>query len=76
MNTSFTEPLKSFADQQARSRSFSSSSECVRELIRKDKDRQLFRGLFLEGAKSPQALTADANYFGQLRDRVGQAGQR
>ena len=76
MNISLPRALKSFVDQQVRSRGYSSSSEYVRELIRKDQDRQLLRGLFLEGAKSPQALTADASYFGQLRDRVRQAGQR
>ena len=33
-------------------------------------------GLLLEGAASPLAVTADADYFGRLRDRVREAGQR
>ena len=45
-------------------------------LIRKDQDRQRLRGLLLEGAASPQAATADADYFDQLRDRVREAGRR
>ena len=74
MNISLPEALKSFVDRQVRSRGYSSSSEYVRELIRKDQDRQRMRGLLLEGAASPPAVTADAGYFGQLRDRVREAG--
>ena len=33
------------------------------------------RGLLLEGAASPPAVTTDADYFGQLRDPVREAGQ-
>lgn len=76
MNISLPQTLKSFVDQQVTSRGYSSSSEYVRELIRKDQDRQRLRGLLLEGAASPQSVVADANYFGQLRDRVREAGRR
>ena len=76
MNISLLEALKSFVDQQVSARGYSSSSEYVRELIRKDQDRQRLRGLLLEGAATPLAVTADADYFGQLRDRVHEAGQR
>ncbi|MDE2768708.1 MAG: type II toxin-antitoxin system ParD family antitoxin [Chloroflexota bacterium] len=76
MNISLPEALKSFVDQQVTSRDYSSSSEYVRELIRKDQDRQHLRGLLLEGAASPPAVIADSNYFGQLRDRVRDAGRR
>ncbi len=75
MNISLPEALKSFVDQQVSARGYSSSSEYVRELIRKDKDRQRVRALLLEGASSPPAVTADADYFGRLRDRVRQASQ-
>ena len=76
MNISLPETLKSFVDQQVKSRGYGSSSEYVRELIRKDQDRQHLRGLLLEGAASPISVTADSNYFGQLRDRVREAGRR
>ena len=76
MNISLPETLKSFVDQQGTSRAYSSSSEYVRELIRKDQDRQHLRGLLLEGAASPPSVTADSNYFDQLRDRVREAGRR
>ena len=53
MNISLPEALKSFVDQQVGARGYSSSSEYVRELIHKDRDRQLLRDLLLEGAASP-----------------------
>ena len=68
--------LKAFVDQQVSARGYSSSSEYVREFIRKDQDRQRLRGLLLEGAASPPSVTADAEYFGRHRDRVPEAGQR
>jgi len=46
------------------------SSEYVRELIREDRDRQTLSGLLLEDAASPPEVTADAEYFERLRDRV------
>ena len=65
---SLPESLKTCVDQQVRSRAYSSSSEYVRELIRKDQDRQRLRGLLLDGVASPPAVTTDADYFGRLRD--------
>ena len=76
MNIWLPEALKSFVDQQVSVRDYSSPSEYVRELIRKDQDRQHLRGLLLESAVSPPAVTADADYFGRLRDRVREAGER
>lgn len=75
MNISLPQALKSFVDQQVRSRGYSSSSEYVRELIRKDHDLQRLHDLLLEGAASPPAVTADSGYFGRLRDRVRDAGE-
>ena len=76
MNVSLPEALKDFVEDQVSARGYSTSSEYVRELIRKDQDRQRLRGLLLEGAVSPQAVTADADYFDELRSRVGKAGRR
>ena len=76
MNISLSEALKSFVDDQVGGRGYSSSSEYVQELIRKDRDRQRLRGLLLEGAASPPAVTADADYFDRLRSRVRDADGR
>ena len=53
-------------DQQVSARGYSSSSGYVRELIRKDQDRQGLRGLLLEGAASPPAGSHTA-LFGRAR---------
>jgi len=70
MNISLPDSLKSFVDEQVSARGFGSSSEYVRELIRKDHDRLQLRGLLLAGAGSPGSAPADAAYFASLRERV------
>ena len=73
MNISLPETLKAFVDDQVGARGYGSSSEYVRELIRKEQDRQSLRSLLLEGAASPLTETADADYFDRLRERVRRA---
>jgi antitoxin ParD1/3/4 len=70
MNISLPDTLKAFVDEQVAQRGYGTSSEYVRELIRKDQDRLRLRGLLLEGAGSVPAAPADPAYFGALRDRV------
>lgn len=57
-------------DEQASQRSDGASSEYVRELIRKDQDRQRLHSLLLAGAASRPAASTNASYFEGLRDRV------
>ncbi|MNT90349.1 Antitoxin ParD4 [compost metagenome] len=73
MNISLPDALKSFVDDQVSQRGYGTSSEYVRELIRKDQDRQRLRDLLLEGAASTPAAPADDNYFEALRNRVRSA---
>lgn len=70
MNISLPDSLKSFVDEQVASRGYGTSSEYVRELIRRDQDRTRLRGLLLEGAASASAAPATAADFDGLRDRV------
>jgi antitoxin ParD1/3/4 len=70
MNISLPESLKSFVDEQVSQRGYGTSSEYVRELIRKDQDRQRLRGFLLAGAESPPTSPVDAAYFEGLRDRI------
>jgi antitoxin ParD1/3/4 len=70
MNISLPESLKTFVDEQVSGRGFGTSSEYVRELIRKDQDRQQLRSLLLDGAGSPVGTPADASYFETLRARA------
>lgn len=76
MNISLPDSLKSFVDEQVASRGYGTSSEYVRDLIRKDLDRQQLRTLLLEGAASVPAAPATAAYFNGLRDRVRQRARR
>lgn len=73
MNISLPDTLKSFVDEQVTERGFGTSSEYVRELIRKDQDRQRLRGLLLAGAASAQGSPVGPAYFEGLRDRVRKA---
>ena len=72
MNVSLPQALKSFVDEQVNARGYGTSSEYVRELIRKDQDRQRLRALLLAGAASAPAEPADAAFFERLRLRVRQ----
>jgi antitoxin ParD1/3/4 len=73
MNISLPDTLKTFVDEQVVSRGFGTSSEYMRELIRKDQERQRLRSLLLEGAASAQTAPADDAYFDGLRERVRDA---
>ncbi len=70
LNISLPDALKNFVDEQVSQRGYGTSSEYVRELIRKDRDLQQLRGLLLAGASSLPAGPADAACFTGLRDRV------
>ena len=70
MNISLPDSLKSFVDEQVSQRGYGTSSEYVRELIRKDADRLQLRGLLLEGASSAVTGVADSAYFDGLRENV------
>lgn len=70
MNISLPDTLKSFVDEQVSQGCYGTSSEYVRELIRKDQDRLQLRGLLLAGAASAPTAPADPAYFEGLRNRV------
>jgi antitoxin ParD1/3/4 len=70
MNVSLPDSLKAFVEEQVAERGYSTNSEYVREVIRKEQERQLLRSLLLEGAASPPSAPVDSAYFAALRDRV------
>ncbi|HET8985757.1 MAG TPA: type II toxin-antitoxin system ParD family antitoxin [Trueperaceae bacterium] len=74
MNVSLPESLKEYIDEQATAGGYGSSSEYVRELIRRDQERTRLRQLLLTGAESAPGRTADAKYFADFRRRFS-AGQ-
>ena len=75
MNISLPDTLKAFVDEQVSQRGYGTSSEYMRELIRKDQDRQQLRSLLLAGAASAPTAPVDDGYFAALRARVQNAGR-
>lgn len=72
MNISLPDALKSFVDEQVSQRGYGTSSEYMRELIRKDQDRSRLRALLLQGVESAPGEPVDRAYFDTLRGRVQQ----
>ena len=70
MNISLPDSLKEFVDHQVTTAGYGTSSEYVRELIRRDQDRLKLRGLLLDGAQSRPAGFGDADYFASLRATI------
>jgi len=70
MNISLPDSLKSFVNQKVVGFGYGTSSEYVRELIRRDRDRDHFRQMVLDGANSGEAGVADDAYFAELRALV------
>lgn len=70
MNVSLPDELKDFVEEQVADKGYGTSSEYVRELIRRDRDRQQLRAVLLEGARSTLGSPANAGYFDALRERI------
>lgn len=70
MNVSLPDELRNFVDDRVRESGYASTSEYVRDLIRRDRDRQHLRQLIVEGLQSEVAGPADEAYFESLRQRT------
>lgn len=71
MNISLPDTLKSFVDSQVSEGDYGSSSEYMRELLRKEKDRVRLREMIMAGGSSPlNEKPLDADYFENLRKRA------
>ena len=70
MNVSLPAELKTFVDSQTQRGGYGSTSEFVRDLIRREQDRQQLRALLFDGASSPTGPIAEQGYFSALRMRV------
>jgi antitoxin ParD1/3/4 len=75
MNISLPDSLKAFVDEQVSQRGYGTSSEYVRELIRRDQDRLQLRNMLLVGASSASTAPVNETYFEGLRERVRGAAQ-
>lgn len=73
MNVSLPDPLKQFVEAQVSERGYGTSSEFVRDLIRREQARIRLRSLVIEGMASGQGSELDDAYFERLRDRIRSA---
>lgn len=76
MNISLPDSLKAFIDEQVSQRGYGTSSEYVRELIRRDQDRLQLRGLLLAGAASAPTAPLSEAYFEDLRAKARRTGKQ
>ena len=74
MNVSLPDQLRAFVEAQVDEGHYGSTSEYVRELIRRDQDRHHLRNALLDGARSEPGPVADGAYFTTLRRRLHPAG--
>jgi antitoxin ParD1/3/4 len=70
MNISLPDELKEFVDGRIEADGYGSSSEYMRELIRRDRDREQFRRYLIEGISAKPVGQMDAGYFASLRKRA------
>ncbi|SEB38746.1 ribbon-helix-helix domain-containing protein [Microbacterium hydrocarbonoxydans] len=73
MNVSLPGALKEFVEDQVVERGFGTSSEFVRDLIRKEQARAALRALVISGMGSGPGSEMDDDYFRRLRARVSNA---
>jgi antitoxin ParD1/3/4 len=66
MNISLTDELKAEVDAAVETRGYVSSSEYIRDLLRRDLERERLRRLILDGMESPDAGPMDDAYFESL----------
>jgi antitoxin ParD1/3/4 len=76
MNISLPDSLKDFVDEQVANRGFGTSSEYIRELIRRDQDRQHLRRLLHDGAASAPTKPVNEDYFDTLRAKAKKAARQ
>ena len=69
MNIFLPDSLKPFVDEQVSKRGFSTSSDQMRELIRKDQERTNPCEMLLARASSEAVGRFDTDYFKELRKK-------
>jgi antitoxin ParD1/3/4 len=62
--------MKIFVDEQVTQRGYGTSSEYLRELIRKEQERDALRELLVAGASARPVQEVNAQYFDELRKKA------
>lgn len=67
MNISLPDTLRDFVEEQIAQGGYGTTSEYLRDLIRREQQRLQLRGALLAGLEADVVAEADATYFKQLR---------
>jgi len=70
------DPLKDYVEAQVAAGGYGSAGEYIRDLIRRDQERQMLRRLILEGVGSGAGDVIDDAWFERLRDETRAAGAK
>ena len=70
MNVSLPDALKEFVESQVGEGGYGTSSEFIRELIRRERLRSLLRGRVVDGMTSGEGSVLDEAYFERLREQA------
>ncbi len=70
MNISLPDELEQFIDAQVSEHGYGSTSEYLRDLIRKQRDVEKLRGMLLEGVNSGPATPMEPDFFDKMRERA------
>ena len=74
MNVSLPDGLKEFVEAQVSERGYGTSSEFVRDLIRREEGRTQLRALLVDGMGSGPGSEMDEAYFDRMRERIRSSG--
>jgi antitoxin ParD1/3/4 len=74
MNISLPAALKEFVEAQVDARGYGTSSEFVRDLLRREQGRTQLRALLVDGMGSGSGSEMDEEYFERMRERIRVAG--
>ena len=72
MNISLNEDLKVFVEEQVVEHGYTSSSEYIRTLLRRERDITRLREKLLAGAEGPRHVM-DEEYFNRIRSTMSRA---
>lgn len=70
INISLPDELRIHVEQKMKSGAYSSGSEYIKYLIRKDFEREQLRNLITEGGDSSLGSVVDEKYLNVCRDRI------
>jgi antitoxin ParD1/3/4 len=76
MNISLPNSLKAFVNRRIKAGDYGTSSEYLRELIRKDQARLELRELLLEGLRSPDLGAPTGEYWAAKRQSLAVSGKK